>query len=432
MTNRRAIYVNCDGLGASWIAPERTPALAALKERSVWAADHHAIFPSVTRCSAACVTTGCHPARHGLHGNRMALIESGRFVVRDVGKPDFRDHMRRATGRTLWVPGLAERTASTGGMIAFSNVSPGAAYFLDPDHHGCVYHRAGSFGPGGRQISDNDHLDISHDIAGDIAMTKRFCTEVIENGSPAAAILWLANPDLTLHGAPLGSPDHIAAMRAADACVARVAEAVARRRRAGDDILLMIGSDHGQETIHAGVDVTGWLAAHGCAQAIGEGRMAIASQGTSALVYALDDAAALIDRLMAPLQNEAWVGQLIHATELGSVGHRAAQGLVAAIDMGRVPNANAFGVAGARFVATDGEKPVQPGCGQHGGLGEHETRPFLAVDHPTLAPTTLTERTSLIDLAPTILAFLGLSATGMDGRALAQGVRAPGLNQPVL
>src|SRR5260370_18726227 len=70
----------------------------------------------------------------------MGLIEGGRIVVRDVGNPDFRSHMRRATGGTLLVPSLAERVAGAGGFIAFSNVFPGAAYFFDPGHFGHVYY----------------------------------------------------------------------------------------------------------------------------------------------------------------------------------------------------------------------------------------------------------------------------------------------------
>jgi hypothetical protein len=124
------------------------------------------------------------------------------------------------------------------------------------------------------------------------------------------------------------------------------------------------------------------------------------------------------------LAKEPWVERVIGAAELTALGHRAAQGLVAAIDMGRVTEANVFGFPGARFVATDGEKAPQVGCGQHGGLGEHETRPFLALDHPALSPATLTERTSLVDLAPTILAFLGLPTDGLDGRPLLEGRNA--------
>ena len=205
---KTAVFVCCDGLGIDWLTPERTPVLHALAQQSLWCPDHHAVFPSVTRVSAASVATGCHPARHGLHGNRMALAEGAGFTVRDVGKPDFRDHMRRATGGTLKVPTLAERTAGAGGFIGFSNVSPGAAYFLDPDNFGHVYHRAGSFAPGGKSL---EPLAVSHDTAGDKAMTARFCDEVLRQRRPAVSILWLTDPDHTLHGTPLGSPQHLAA-----------------------------------------------------------------------------------------------------------------------------------------------------------------------------------------------------------------------------
>ena len=72
---RQAVFVCCDGLGAPWLDAARTPVLHGLAQQSLRCADHHAVFPSVTRVSAASVATGCHPARHGLHGNRMALAE---------------------------------------------------------------------------------------------------------------------------------------------------------------------------------------------------------------------------------------------------------------------------------------------------------------------------------------------------------------------
>ena len=52
--------------------------------QSLVCSDHRAVFPSVTRVSAASIATGCHPVRHGLHGNRMALPEEGGFKVREV------------------------------------------------------------------------------------------------------------------------------------------------------------------------------------------------------------------------------------------------------------------------------------------------------------------------------------------------------------
>src|ERR1700724_2847954 len=118
--SRRAVFVCCDGLGRNWGTRERTPVLHAIAKRSLWCADHRAIFPSATRASAAWVATACRPGRHGLPGSGMGLIEDGRIAVRDVGLPAFRGQMRAATGGTLRVPTLAERVARAGGFVACS------------------------------------------------------------------------------------------------------------------------------------------------------------------------------------------------------------------------------------------------------------------------------------------------------------------------
>jgi arylsulfatase A-like enzyme len=59
-----------------------------------------------------------------------------------------------------------------------------------------------------------------------------------------------------------------------------------------------------------------------------------------------------------------------------------------------------------------------PGHGEHGGWGASETRPFLIVDHESIAPEVVEQPTSLIDIAPTMLDFLGLPHSGVDGRSL--------------
>src|ERR1044071_8018838 len=105
---KRAVIVICDSLRADLIGPEDTPFLVELGERGAWFTAHRSVFPSTTRVSAASIATGCLPARHGLLGNRMGLREDGRIVVRDVGAPDFRPHMRGATGGTRLVPSIAE------------------------------------------------------------------------------------------------------------------------------------------------------------------------------------------------------------------------------------------------------------------------------------------------------------------------------------
>jgi hypothetical protein len=410
---KRAVFLCCDGLGRNWIAPDRTPVLHELRAKSLWCADHHAVFPSVTRVSAASVATGCHPARHGLHGNRMGLFENGRIVVRDVGAPDFRDHMRRATGRTLRVPALAERVAKHGGFIAFSNVSPGAAYFLDPDNHGHVYHRAGSFAPGGKELPP---LDITHDTAGDWAMTERFCAEVLQERKPAIAAMWLTDPDHKMHAVELGSPEHHQALAGADRCVGEVLRTVGALRAKGEEILLLVGSDHGHETIGAAIDIDLWLAEHGVKALLDAGDIAVAGQGTAALLYATEQGRAPLEALFGAMRREPWCDTLVEAEEFARYGFAATGGVLAAINLAGEDTANRHGVRGKRWVAIEDDKPVPLGCGQHGGLGPDETRPFLMVNDGRVGVRA--EASSLVDIAPTLVRGLGLPVEGFDGKPL--------------
>ncbi len=411
--SRRAVFVCCDGLGRDWVRPDTTPVLDALRRDGLWCADHRGVFPSVTRVSAASIATGCQPARHGLHGNRMGLVEDGRIVVRDVGAPDFRDHMRRVTGRTLHVPALAERVAADGGFIAFSNVSPGAAYFLDPDNFGHVHHRSGSWAPGGRAI---EAMAVTHDAAGDWAMTRRFCAEVLADRKPAVAFLWLCDPDHTTHGVPLGSPAHVEALAGVERCVAEVRRAVERLRGEGEEILLLVGSDHGHETIGDSISIESWLSAHGLASAVAAGDVAVAGQGTSALLYATDRGRAGLLGVLAEMRREAWADDVVTGDDLAAKGFAAVGGVVAAVNMARDAAANPYGVPGRRWVASEG-KPVPIGSGQHGGWGPDETRPFLTVNDGRSSGA-LEQATSLADIAPTISRFLGLPLTGFDGAPL--------------
>lgn len=423
-STRRAILVVCDGLGNEWVTPDLTPRLQSLAERHRVAGAHRGVFPSVTRVSAACVATGCRPERHGLTGNRMALIADGRLTVHDVGHAGFVHTLRALTGATLTAPTLAERLAPYGGQVAYSNVSAGAARFLDPDHHGTVLHRSGSFGPGGRPLSGSAHLDVSHDLAGDLAMTRRFCDEVVARGTCALGILWLANPDLALHHNALGSPEHVRALAEVDEMVGMVADAVQAcpSRR---DTLLLVGSDHGHETIGASVHVGGWLSRHGLGRALEAGEIAIAGQGNAALVHALGAARDAFGALVPELRRQAWVRAVHVGGALRAHGLDAMGTLVAALDTGWCAAANRYGVIGQRWMVADGEAKPRIGCGQHGGLGAREMAPFLTLAHPSLPPATIEQGSSLIDIAPTILDYLSLDARGTQGRSLlgAAGVR---------
>jgi arylsulfatase A-like enzyme len=420
---RRALLIILDGLRRDLVGPETTPHLAAFAARTEQFSAYSTVFPSCTRVVSASLATGCLPARHGLQGNTMALVEDGRLVRHDAGRPDFLQHKRRVSGRSLAVPTLAERLRDHGGAVIFSNVSPGAAYAHDPDGHGRVYHRAGSFGRNRTPLPEAEQLRVTLDVAGDWAMTERFIAEaVLAPSPPALALMWLGEPDSSQHALPLGSPEHLAVLKEADRNAKCVMDAVARLPN-GEEVLFLLGSDHGHQTVSDVIHIEAELVAASLKESLESDDVVVASNGTSALIYLHPRAAGREARIASFLTGRDWAGAVLSKAELHRVGQSAENGLACAVAMRASEAPNAFGVAGTSFAAkrSEGKEDVI-GAGQHGGLGAAEQSPFLMISGPGfLSGAVRSEPASVIDIAPTILTHLGLPGSGMDGHALQRG-----------
>lgn len=417
---KRAVVVILDGVRRDCVTPALMPRLAAFARDGASFAAHRSMFPSATRVVSSSMATGCYPARHGLQGNSCVLWDAGRPLRMDAGLPDFLARRRAITGASLAMPTLAQRLAPHGGAIIFSNVSPGAAYAHDPDGFGHLYNRAGSYGPGRVPLADG--LKVTLSLAGDRAMAERFVAEALPR-RPALALMWTGEPDHVQHGVTLGSPEHHAALREADAHAGLVIDAVARRREAGEDVLLIIGSDHGHETVVGVIDIEAELIAAGLKDAPESEDMLAVANGVSSLIYVHPERRERIPALGAFLRGRDWAEHVLDATTLPGVGQSAAAGLAYAVGLRTSGEANALGVPGLALAALPhGEKPDRLGFGQHGGLGAWEQAPFLTIAGRGFAPGSVRrEATSAIDIAPSVLAHLGVAASALDGRALQAG-----------
>lgn len=420
---RRSIVVIVDGLRRDFLGEANTPNLVRFAARAEQFTNHGSVFPSVTRVAAASLATGCHPARHELAGNSFALMEGGRFVVHDAGVPKFLQHKRHVTGRSLAVSTLAERVRGIGGAIIFGNVSPGATYAHDPDGHGHVYNRAGSFGPTRLPLSAADQLDATPDLAGDRAMTERFAREVVFERRAALGLLWACEPDHTQHAVPLGSPHHLAVLRQVDRHVGVVIDAVDRLRdEGGDDTLLVLGSDHGHQTVADIVDVGAALVEAKLKDGEESDEVVAVSNGTAAFIYVDPSrAGARLPAIGRYLASRSWVGRVFSAEDMDLVGQVPHHRLAFVVAMrSDDESTNAFGVPGLSVLAKPGEGKAQMiGLGYHGGLGRYEQSPFLMIEGRGFSRGA--ERrspTSILDIAPTVLVHLGLATDGLDGRPL--------------
>lgn len=416
---KRAVLMIVDGLRADLVTPEYTPVLSRVAKGARLFKRHRSVFPSATRVNSASIATGCFPGTHGLFGNAIALDEGDGLRPVSVGPPDFRQRLRAATGRTLLRPTLAERVRDHGGAVIYSNSSAGAAHMLDPDSHGWLYHRSGSFAPGLEPIEGEAHLDVSYDGEGDAETIARFCDAMASNPDTSLFITWICEPDHSQHSLELGSSEHRQVILGSDRCVSAVKESVELLRARGDDVLLVIGSDHGHETVDEIIPVEDLLVEAGLKDSTDSSDVVFASSGMGALIYLSESTSDRRDSIAQWLQQQPWCGQVYAGDHLKRVGLAARDGLAVAFSMAKRDVNNRFGVRGFGHVAKDRfMKTDAPGMGQHGGLGLYETNPFLIIDGGGFTPGPTELPSHNVDIAPTILRHLGLPATGLDGKPL--------------
>lgn len=416
---KRAVVMIIDGLRADMVGSEFTPQLIGLVARGCWFVNQRSVFPSATRVNSASIATGCWPKSHGLAGNAVALDEGEGLAAVSVGPADFRERLRRATGRTLHQPTLAERLRPHGGAVIYSNSSAGSAHMQDPDSHGWLFHRDGSYAPGMEAITDQRHLDVSYDGRGDAETTRRFCQALARPGDALLHLIWICEPDHSQHVLELGSPQHREVIAAAERCALRVGEAVEALRSAGDDVLFVIASDHGHETVDEVIPVNALLVEAGLKQSASSSDVVLASSGMGALIYLSDHARDRQTKIAEWIRDQHWSAEVYAGDALEEVGQRSDTALAIAFSMAKRDVENRHGIRGLGHVAGDKfMKSDAPGHGQHGGLGPYETNALLSISGGDFESGKSDYPSRTIDIAPTVLRHLGISHQGMDGEPL--------------
>jgi hypothetical protein len=188
--------------------------------------------------------------------------------------------------------------------------------------------------------------------------------------------------------------------------------AVERQRAEGDGVLLIVGSDHGHETVSGVVDVEACLIAAGLKAGPDSTDVLALSNGTASLIYLHPDQENRRALLADYLQSQPWIGRCIAAEDLNTIGQAPLYGLAFAVSLRADTGCSLIAVP--RW-----EKPIRPGCGQHGGLGQFEQAPVLMIEGEGFeGGSPRSEGASIVDLAPTISRHLGLPGGNMDGRVL--------------
>lgn len=287
-----------------------------------------------------------------------------------------------------------------------------------------------------------------YDSAADNWLTTVAVDYILPELAPDVLICWFNEPDVSQHAAGLGSPGALGAIRSNDAHFQRLLDALAR-----DEVstAIIVASDHGHSTVTGMKIIADELSAAGFGDALARGQLHFAKHDV--LVEEGPDAAVLRARIGDWLVAQPWIGAVIAwqgehigmLTSAGMYNDRSTSALAHlptfTYSYAWTSTENAHGVAGTEetfFYGTqaDFDQLQGPVAGlsqlvaTHGALSPHDLRSTLIVGGAGVRPGVVDVPAGVIDIAPTVLALLGLPPlAAASGRALteafADGV-APG------
>jgi len=430
----RVLIAAFDGLQAAQVSAGLTPVIHQLVTDGVAFTRHHAVFPTVTRTNAASMVTGRHPGGHGLAANTVVVPELSPGQVIDALEPALARLAGASGGRVLLAPTLGEILAAHGrSYAAVVGGTSGNAYVqhpraaatsgavVHPDfalpalHHEAVHRRFGSWPD--KRVPSIGRIQRVADV---------LLHYVLPQVDPDVATVWFPEPDSSQHAAGVGSSLAHEALREADAQLGGI---LATLRRRGLDPDVVVVSDHGYSTIASVVDVEAEVRRAGFPPGEQPGGVAVAPNGGAALLYVPDGNLEVIDRLATWLAEQPWTGamvgghgdagalSLLPGDVAGIAGLRAPD-IAMSLQWDPAPGANGFA---GRSYATSGA----PGQGTHGSGSPHDLRSVLIAAGPSFRRGVASDLPSgNVDLAPTILALLGLATDApFDGRVLAEAFR---------
>jgi arylsulfatase A-like enzyme len=450
---RLVIVFVVDGLRPDAITAGRTPTLFRLRSEGVDFTNGHSVFPTVTRVNAAAIGTGMHPGSTGILGNQMyaAAVDSRRAL--DTGNHWRLLELDQASGgRLVLTETLGERLHARGLRLAsVSSGSTGSALLTNARApHGIGVLVNGAFDPG-KMVAWP--ADVSATILAkfgpapargafaryDAVVTwtqQVLCEYVLPDLAPDVVINWLTEPDHSQHHLGVGSPSSLEALANDDREIARVLTALdALGLTPSTDVLVV--SDHGFTTNAIGVDVAGALVEAGLKASAESADVVLASSGQAVAVHVEGHDRERVARIARFVQSREWGGVVFTAGPAAGDPRGTIEGtfsleLIHMANAARGPDllftfpwtseVNAFGVPGTDLASISGGAKLY--ASDHGSMSPWNVRnTFLAWGAGFKKRTTVRTPVGNVDVAPTILALLGITQVGaLDGRVLVEAL----------
>jgi predicted AlkP superfamily pyrophosphatase or phosphodiesterase len=419
---QRVVLVSVDGLMPDmYLNPDahglKVPTLRWLVKNGAVSDGVESVFPTVTYPSHTSMVTGVNPGKHGIVSNRAFDplendLESWRWYTEEIKR------------EPIW--SIAERHGYDAALVHWPVTLGAKAKWILPE-----FWRAKNVQdqklmrvvatPGLLQDVARANPDfwtryvppnVSDDALTDVAL------HILNKAKPQLLLLHLVEVDGAQHRNGIDSPEARAAIETDDRQLARIFQAVGHLGLAGQTAIVVV-SDHGFRAASKMVRPCTLLRQAGLIETTPEGKIAnwkatLHANSGQAYVYIQDPAdqatREVVRGLFAAkiLLAESGIGRIYEADEIRSRGgdSGAFLALEAAEDYQFGPGCTGDYVAPSAYRATHGFDPTRP-----------EMRASLLMTGPAIPHGTIAAA-RLIDIAPTIAAWLGLAMTDVDGKQL--------------
>ncbi|WP_439556752.1 alkaline phosphatase family protein [Dyadobacter sp.] len=429
-SKNKTLIVFLDGLRPDYITAAQMPNLFAFKEKAAFGANHHSVFPTVTRVNSASYATGSYPGTHGLLGNAIYIPQVNPNAAIGTGYGDL-SKIPAATGSgILTAPSLGELLESAGErMMVFSSGTTGQAFLQNHKVSGGAIVNPNLILPDAfkTQVLAEMGEAGKEDFDRHKWVTDALLKYGLAANGPLVSAIWLSDPDGAAHENGIGSPEAVEAIKFVDEQFGRILDAV-QKQGLTDKLNMIISTDHGFVTQIGSISLTEFLIQEGLKKDK-ESDDVIVAEGS---IYVKDHNPETIQKIVTALQEEEWIGALFtRAAQEGDANgwipgtfafdavhfnHPRAGDILVAPAWNDVKNDKGF-------AGTDYTK----GKAGHGGSSPYEIHIALFAKGPDFRNGLTTELpTSNIDIVPTILQIYNIpQPAGMDGRPVLELLKKP-------
>lgn len=422
----RTLIVFFDGLRPDYIMEDYMPNLFAFKKAGSYGAQHHSVFPTVTRVNSSSYATGCYPAKSGLMGNTVYFPQVNSTKGLNTGEAENLQTINKATnGQLLTTKSLGELLASAGKrMMVFSSGSSGQAFLQNHTLSGGAIVNTSIILPASFKKEVLSAIGPIPSKQKPNSAQHKWVTEALihfglASDGPTVSAIWFSDPDGAAHSDGIGSQAAMASIKSVDEQFGRILSTLNQAGKT-DSFNIIVSTDHGFVTSVGKDNVAGFLIKEGLKQSPTSEEVVVAEGA----IYVKDHDKTVVKQIVEKLQAQPWVGAIFtHAQTTGSMkgevegtlsfnaihwNHptRAADILV---DENWNDDANAAGFKGSGF---------SRGVAGHGGISPYEVHiPLIAYGPAFKKKFESNLPTSNVDIAATVLALQNLPIPDtMDGR----------------